>query len=512
MNVRYVLSQLGVLFVVLACLLLVTAFYGLMRWYAGQPDELVAAGALTIGAACGALLGGVLWFVNRRRVSHLGRKEALLLVALSWLIGAAIAAAPFLAWSRLADPVEGGRAFDSFINCYFEAMSGLTTTGATVLTDLGSLPKSLLLWRAATHWLGGLGIVVLFVAVLPSLGVGGKKLFRAEAPGPEQEGVHPHIRETARMLWLIYFGLTLAQTIALRIAGMSWIDALCHTFATLATGGFSTTDASIGGYDSVAVHIIVIVFMVAAGVNFGLYYQLMRKRWTAVLRDVELRFYLGLLLAGTIVVSVTIWGTGIVRTDGTAVEGTVGNALLYGGFTTVSIQTTTGFCTADFNLWPFLAKGTLLALMFVGGSAGSTGGGIKVIRIWIAGKILLAEIERVFRPHVVRPMKIGRTVVSPELKLATVSYILGIILLFAMGAGLLMILEDPEKIDFATAATASVATLCNIGPGLAQVGAVENYEWFSGSSKLVMSMLMALGRLEIFAIIVLFDPRFWKSA
>jgi len=347
--------------------------------------------------------------------------------------------------------------------------------------------------------------------VLPSLGVGGKKLFRVEAPGPEPEGVRPHIRETARVLWLIYVGLTIAETVALRMAGMNWYDAVCHTFTTMATGGFSTSDASVGGYRSGAIDVIIIVFMVCAGINFGLYYQLIRGRIKSVLKDTELRGYFAILLLGSIVVGISIHGHRLVTTTGSACDATTSNAALYGAFQAVSMQTTTGFCTADFNQWPLLARSVLMLLMLVGASAGSTGGGIKVIRILVCFKVLLSEIERVFRPNVIRPVKIGTTTMDPDLKLGTVAYVLGILVLFALGTGLLTVLEPPDRINFTTAASASIATLCNIGPGLGLVGALENYAWFTDGSKIVMSLLMALGRLEVFAIIVLFMPRFWRG-
>ncbi|MCK4873162.1 MAG: TrkH family potassium uptake protein [Phycisphaerales bacterium] len=513
LNVRYVLNQFGLLCIVLSAVQLVIAAWGWLQVAMGHAAEGGAANALALSAAGGIVVGGVLWLLTRTASKTLERREALLLVAMGWLVGAALAGLPFFVWALLRDDVGADHPFRSPINCYFEAMSGLTTTGATVLTGIGELPKSILLWRAMTHWLGGLGIVVLFVAVLPSLGAGGKKLFRVEAPGPEPEGVHPHIRETARILWFIYAGLTVGEMIALRIAGMSWFDSVCHTFATLATGGFSTRDASIGAYNSSAVDIIIIVFMIFAGVNFGLYYRLIRRRFASVWKDTELRVYLAILLIGSALVSLAIMSSPIELTTGEAVEPSVAGALRHGVFTAVSVQTTTGFCSADFNQWPYLAKAVLILLMFVGASAGSTGGGIKVIRIWITAKVILAEIERAFRPNVVRPIKIGGASLDPQHRLGTIAYVLGIVLIFAFGTFALIVFEQASghTIDLTTAGSASVATLCNIGPGLGAVGAVENYADFTGASKIVMSALMALGRLEVFALAILFFPRFWSG-
>ncbi|MCH8967199.1 MAG: TrkH family potassium uptake protein, partial [Planctomycetes bacterium] len=396
--------------------------------------------------------------------------------------------------------------------CYFEAISGLTTTGATVVQTLGTLPRGLLLWRALTNWLGGLGIVVLFVAVLPMLGVGGRRVYRIEAPGPTPDGVTPRIQDTARILWLIYCGFTLAEILALKAFGMTWFNAVCHTLATLATGGFSTSDASIAGFDSVGIHLVIIVFMVLAGVNFSLYYRLLHSRrlseWREVVRDPELRLYLAIMAVATIIVTISLLHN---RPDQSAAYATVSSTASHALFQVVAIQTTTGFCSADFDTWGFVAKTTLLVLMFVGGSAGSTGGGIKVVRILIAAKVILAELEHVYRRNVVRSVKVGSSAIDAGLKINTLVYIGGIAILFVMGTVALMLLESSNGIDIKTAATASAATLNNIGPGLARVGATQNYAWFCASSKIVMSVLMLLGRLEIFAIAVLFSPRFWRS-
>jgi trk system potassium uptake protein TrkH len=355
--------------------------------------------------------------------------------------------------------------------------------------------------------------VVLFVAVLPTLGVGGKKLYRVEAPGPAPEGVRPHIRETARILWFIYLGLTLVEVAALwALTPMDLFESICHTFATMATGGFSTSSASVGDWDTGVAPWIVIIFMVLAGGNFGLYYQAMRGRLSQVWADPEFRLYLILLGGGAVLVTMSIWGQTLTSTAGDPLEPAPVTTVREALFTTVSIQTTTGFCTTDFDLWPFLAKAVLIALMFVGGCAGSTAGGIKVIRIWIAMKIMVAEIEKAFRPNVVRPLKVAGGSIEPEQRLGVLAYIVGIIFLFAVGSLALMLLESHHPdMTYTTAATASVATLCTIGPGLEGVGAVQNYGWFTDPSKILMCVLMALGRLEVLAIIVMFSPSFWRK-
>ncbi len=481
----------------------------------GEPRAIRAEWALLISATAGSLIGGGIWWWCRKPRKLFGRREAMLLVAMSWIGGAFLAALPFFLWAHLNfNPLHAqpDHPFLNPVNCYFEAMSGLSTTGSTILTDISAVPMSLLVWRAMTQWLGGLGIVVLFVAVLPSLGAGGKKMFQVEAPGPKPEGVLPGIRQAARMLWLIYLGLTITETIALRLTGMNWAEALCHTFATLATGGFSTENASLAHFGPGA-QIVTMVFMIAAGINFALYFQVLRGKPLSIFRDTELRVYLMCIAVAAVLVigSVYFMARPITTTAGQEVENSLSNAVQYGLFTTISIQTTTGFCNADFNQWPFLAKAVLLMLMFIGGSAGSTGGGIKVVRIWLTFKIMWAALERAFRPNVVRSIKINSRPVDPEMRLDVIAYVLGVVVLFGAGAGLYMVLEPADKIDFTTAATTSAATLFNIGPGLARVGATENYAWFTDASKVVMSVFMAVGRLEVFAILVLLSPRFWRG-
>ncbi len=514
MNYRLIVHQLGMLVLVLSAVL-----FGIWIWSAiaigFQGGGVVA---LLWSTGIGAIFGGSLLLIgkpakHKNGTGTVGRREALLLVSSSWLIGAVVAALPFLLWGRATQ--DESHPFHSIVNCFFEAMSGLTTTGATILTDISTIPEPLLFWRSMIQWLGGLGIVVLFVAVLPSLGAGGKKLFRVEAPGPEPEGVRPHIRETARILWMIYVCLTVVEIIAYKVAGMEWFDASCHALTTLATGGFSTHNASTGAFNSRTIDIITIVFMVLAGANFGLYYAAVKGKLKVIWTDPEFRLYIFLLTAGSVIVIFSLLGSGqpIMTTTGVVDQATLSETVTQGVFTVVSQQTTTGFATANFNTWPFVAKGVLLVLMFVGGCAGSTGGGIKVIRIWIALKVMLGELERAFRPHVVRPLKVGKHAIDSELKLATLAYVLGVFVLFAIGTGTLMLLESGNpNCTVTTATTASIATICTVGPGLAKVGAMENYAWFSDASKLFLCILMAIGRLEIFAVLVLFVPRFWRSS
>ncbi|HCD30773.1 MAG TPA: potassium transporter [Phycisphaerales bacterium] len=510
MNYRFVSKHLGLLTGVLGASVLLISAMDWYFWSDNTPLEVAGTKALLVTGLLGWLFAVVLLAMGRGAEAYLGRREAMLLVALSWIFGAALSGLPYFLWAFQVMPV--GHPFRDFTACYFEAMSGLTTTGATVLSDIHILPTRLLLWRATTHWLGGLGIVVLFVAVLPTLGVGGKKLFNVEAPGPSQPGVKPRIRETARLLWFIYVGMTIVQTVALMCTGMNLFDAICHTFATLATGGFSTKNASAGAYTPAA-QIVMIVFMILAGVNFGLYYHILQRQFKRFWRDPEFQLYLGIITVASVIVISSLLGDNLVLTDGTVIEGTVANSTLHGVFQVVSIQTTTGYGTVDSNQWNFVPKMTLLILMFIGGCAGSTGGGIKVVRILVGFKIIVAEIERVFRPNVVRSIKVGNSVIDPNMRQAVLVYILGIVAIFVLGAIAIVLIEQNygDGIDIVTAVTASAATLHNVGPGFARVGAIENYGWFSSPSLAVMSLLMALGRLEVYALLVLFVPTFWRK-
>lgn len=502
---------------------------------------------------------------------QLTRRDAMALVAAGWVLGAGVAALPFFSWAwlhpeeaarvaevqaPLAMPLPGraegmqspgavespggapslrlnsegqpltpeGRVvqvagfdhpFRNFAACYFEAMSGMTTTGASVLGtaphDIESLPAGLLLWRSLIQWLGGLGIVVLFVAVLPLLGVGGKTLVQFETTGPVKQGVKPRISDAARELWIIYVGLSLACGALLMAAGgMNLFDAVNHTFTALATGGFSTRNASAGAYDSVAVDLILVLFMILAGVNFGLYHQALHRRWATIWRDAELRTYLGIIVAATLLIAAFLVGTTLTLTTGEEREAGLFEALRHSLFQVVSVMTTTGYATADFDRWGFIPGFVLIGLMFVGGCASSTGGGIKVVRILTLFKIFFADLERVYRPTVVRTVKIGGSAITDAVRQSVMMFTLTMIGLFVAGAVVLRALE-PEHLDVVSAATASAATLLNIGPGLHAVGPMNNFGFFGADSLLVMSLLMALGRLEVFALLVVITPRFWRN-
>ena len=336
--------------------------------------------------------------------------------------------------------------FRNFAACYFEAMSGMTTTGASVLGtaphDIESLPAGLLLWRSLIQWLGGLGIVVLFVAVLPLLGVGGKTLVQFETTGPVKQGVKPRISDAARELWIIYLGLTAACCVLLMgPGGMNLFDAVNHTFTAMATGGFSTRNASAGAYDSVPVDLILVLFMLLAGVNFKLYHQVIHRRWRTVWKDAELRTYLGIVAVVSLVIAACILGTETTLTTGETRVAGVGESLRQSVFQVVSVMTTTGYATSDYDRWGFFPEFLLVAVMFVGGCAGSTGGGIKVVRILTVFKIFAADLEKVYRPTVVRTVKIGGSAITDSVRGGVMMFVLTMIGLFVIGGVVLRMLE-----------------------------------------------------------------------
>ncbi|MDG2422607.1 MAG: TrkH family potassium uptake protein [Phycisphaerales bacterium] len=529
MNMRMVLGQLGKVIALLGIILAIIGVWGFIVPFDEGLREERADLALLISSGSALVIGGFTWvlmlgFQDVRRTilrgephgieagQRMGRREALLLVSSAWIVGAFFIGLPYLLWAYLDGNVSESHAFRSPVDCYFEAMSGLSTTGATVLSDVDGLPLTLLFWRALSQWLGGLGILVLLVALLPGAGVSAKRLFRFEAPGPDSEGVRPTMRDTARRLWTMYLFLTGLQVVCLLFAGMSVFNAFCHTFTTLATGGFATHDHSMAGAETVGIQVIVIVFMVMAGTNFGILHMVLQRQWKNIWRDTELRVYLGILLigCGLVIGSLLVNGGTMYFVNGTEAPVTAGNAVLDGIFTTVSQQSTTGFTSADYNAWPFVAKTVIISVMFVGGCGGSTAGGIKVIRIWITLRVLWRQMARVANPTVVRPIRISGQSLDSEQMLGAISYTMTIFILFALSAVILQLLEGNEC-GFVTSATASLATLCTVGPGLNQVGAIENYAWFSDASKIFMCFLMLVGRLELFAVFVLFQPRFWSG-
>ena len=457
-------------------------------------------------------LGTAIAFL-RPKTSHFGRREAFLMVALAWTIAPIVAGLPFLFWARwLGHQPLPTHPFQSPLNCYFEAMSGLTTTGASILPDIESLPRGLLLWRSTTHWLGGLGIVLLFVAILPMVGVTGRKLHLVESTGLKSSGTHPRIRDTARGLWFTYAALTLGSIVALRLAGLPWFESLCETFGAIATGGFSVRNQSIAAYHSAWVDAIIVLVMILGAINFSLYLELARSRYRLVRRDPELRLLLILLTASSLVVVLAVFGTRIETMTARLLPAQIGPAIRYGVFNLVSMHTDTGFATADFDQWPFLALAAIVLGTFIGGSAGSTTGGIKVVRLIVAAKILLRELQLFIRPDMVKPIRLGHRVIDADEQMSVIITILCFVLALFTGTVLLMLIGPaPQAMDLRTAFSASLACLCTAGPGLGAVGPTHNYLFLPDPGKIVLCFLMLIGRLEIIPILALIHPRFWRQ-
>jgi trk system potassium uptake protein TrkH len=422
-----------------------------------------------------------------RGADRLRRVEGLTIVAGSWMLMAHISAIPYI-WAGLG-----------FIDALFESMSGLTTTGATVFRDFSAFGRGIFLWRSLTHWLGGMGVIALFVAVLPRLAIGGRELFFAEASGPTDEKLTPQLRQTALALWRLYAGFTLAEVIALWLAGMGLFDAVCHSMATLAAGGFSPHPSSIAGYNSPLIEWIICFFMFLAGANFALQFRvIVRGHGRALLNDDEFRAYTGVVLAATAVLALTLLPEARSSLDA------VRTAL----FHTLSIITTTGFASEDFNLWSDRAKVVLLALMFIGGCAGSAGGGPKVVRHVLMARFTLRELRRTLHPRAVLPVKLGGRVVPDTTMREVVVFMLFYILTFAVGATIVILLGA----DLVTGISATAATIGNVGPGFNQVGPMGHFGDLHPISKIVLTLEMWIGRLEVLTVLVLLRAEVWRSA
>ncbi len=415
-------------------------------------------------------------------------REGFFIVGSAWIVLSAVGALPFI--------ISG--AIPNFFDAFFEVASGFTTTGATILTNIEAVPKGLLFWRSFTHWLGGMGILVLTIAILPMLGIGGQRIMRAETTGPTMDKINFTINDSARNLYTIYFAMTIAETALLCAGGMSLYDALVHSFGTMGTGGFSSYNASIGAFDSGYIQMVIAVFMLLAGVNFNLHYGVLKGNIKGVLKDSELRVYLAIVAASTLFIMVMLQLNGFASG--------IWDAFKQSFFQVNSIITTTGFATVDFDLWPLPCKMLLTGLMFLGSCASSTGGGIKVIRLIILFKIIKRSIDKKLHPNAVSQIKIGGKSVAED----TVSTVAGFVFLYVMILAVGSFIVSFEAPDYTTAYTTVLACLSNIGPGLNAVGPTCNFAFYSSGIKLLLAILMIAGRLEVFTIFLLFTPNFWN--
>ena len=440
-----------------------------------------------------ALVAGTLMRRSGRRgaptatdVDRIRRIEGLAIVAATWLFVAMLGAIPYV-WIGIGP-----------IDAMFESMSGFTTTGATVFTDFGIIGHGVYLWRSLSQWLGGLGVIALFVAVLPRLAIAGRELFFAEAAGPTDEKLTPQLRQTAIALWRVYAALTGAETVALMLAGMPLFDAVCHAMTTMAAGGFSPHPLSVAGYDSAAIDWVITVFMFAAGANFALQYRAARGSRVALAQDEEFRAYAGILLVATAVLSAALVQSGLAA----------GDALRHAAFQAVSIATTTGYASIDFQLWSDQARIVLLLLMFVGGCAGSAAGGPKVVRHVLMARLTLRELKRTLHPRAILPVKLGGRVVPEDTLRDVQVFMLFYLLTFAIGTATVVAFGA----DLMTGITASIACLGNIGPGFGEVGPMASFASLHPVSRVVLTLEMWIGRLEVMTVLVFFRLEPWRSA
>jgi trk system potassium uptake protein TrkH len=446
-------------------------------------DFLTAAGInLFAGLSVAALTRG-----HRRELKP---RDGFVLVTLSWVLMSASGAIPLL----IALPDL------SLTDAYFEAMSGLTTTGSTVLSGLDTLPPSINLWRHLMHWIGGLGIIVLAVAILPLLGVGGMQLYKAETPGPvKDEKLTPRITETAKMLWLTYLGFTIVGIVALKMCGLNWLDAICHAFSAMALGGFSTRDDSVGHFDSLAVELILIGLMLLAAMNFARHFVALRGlSFRPYLRDTEAKAVVSLLLLSIVGIALLLWVSGTFPT--------FPESLRHAAFNVTSVATTTGFASENYGAWPLFAPIWMMLLCAITCSTGSTGGGIKMFRTLLLARQASREFKLLVHPSAVIPVRIGGVVIPDRIIYSVLAFIfLYFMTLVVLTLGLLL-----TGLDFLTSLTASVASLNNMGPGLGSVGPSSNYQGLTDMQTWICTVAMLLGRLEIFSVLVLFTPVFWR--
>jgi trk system potassium uptake protein TrkH len=446
--------------------------------------------SFVISAVATFVLGALLWLATRRFRRELKTRDGLMLVALTWVALPAVAGFPL--WHYL--PIN-------FTDAYFEAASGLTTTGGTVLSGIEYLPRSINLWRHLLSWLGGMGIIVLAVAVLPMLGVGGMQIYRAEMPGPMKDSkLTPRIGQTAKLLWAVYAGLTAACIVCLRFAGMHWFDAVCHGFSALSLGGFSTYDASIGHFNSLPVELVLTVFQILAALNFATHYLAWTQRGVlAYFRDAEAKAVLGVLLVSCVGIALFLVLKGSYPDFPSALRVTT--------FNLVSIATDSGLRTVDYSRWPIFAPMWMMFLSCIVASSGSTGGGIKMIRTLVLVKQANRELNQLVHPNMVQPLKVGGTVIANRVVFAVLAFVF----LYFMSIVTLVFVQLASGLDFLTSLTSIIACINNAGPGLGLVGPGSNYGILSDFQTWVCSAAMLLGRLEIFTILVLFTPTIWRK-
>ncbi len=493
MNIPLVLNTLGKLIILLAGIMLVPLGVAI------HSDSEVEIKAFILSIISAGIIGAVMKFFTKGDESQLGVREGFGIVTFGWLLSALFGAIPYLHTGFC----------NNFSDAYFESMSGFTTTGSTIFNDIELLPCSILFWRSLTQWLGGMGIIVFFVAFLPALKVGGYQLFSAEAPGPKTDKIKPRIAETAKMLWYIYLSLSGLLMIFLVSGGMSPFDSVCHTFSTVSTGGFSTKNASVAAFNSKYIEIVITAFMFLSACNFALHYQCFRGKFSKIFKNTEFIFFLWLLFLTIFIVTLFMYFSnsssyhaGVKDVDYNTITG----CIRYVVFQIMSICSSTGYCTADFDRWPDFCRFMLVFIMLFGGCAGSTAGGMKNIRILLIIRYCLRELEYLIRPRIVKHVKVDKVSIDESILKNTMSFFGSYIAIFIICFFILVALN----IDVITAMSAVISSMGNIGPGLSRVGAVENYADIPLVGKWVLIFCMLVGRLEIYGVVVMLLPITWK--
>lgn len=464
-------------------------------------DEKEAWGILNAGIIT-VLIGLLLYIFNKPKNTNIHKKEGYLIVTLGWLTLSFTGMLPYLLSGTIP----------SLTNAFFETVSGYSTTGSSILSDIEAMPKGILFWRSATHWIGGMGIIVLTIAILPLLGIGGMQLFMAEAPGPSADKLHPRITDTAKRLYLIYVLLTFAEFFLLKVAGMTWFDAINHAMATVSTGGFSTKNDSIAHYNHLPfVQYIITFFMLVAGTNFVLTYFALKGKIRKVFQSEEFKYYLFGIVGVSLLIVFTIYFYQDPNLQSTITHpkifGNLEYAFRHSLFMVTSVVTTTGFVTADFTMWNFFTTGIFFALFFVGGSAGSTSGGVKIVRHIIMLKNSFLEFKKALHPNAIIPVRFDGKSVQQNIVFNVISFFIIYMLIFVVSSVILTFFN----LDFTSALGAAASSLGNIGPAIGTVSPVNNFAHLSDSAKLFCSFLMLIGRLELFTVLILFTPFFWRK-
>ncbi len=478
MDIKAVAHVLGALLIFISLTLFFPIGVALFYKEGAVMSFLITQGA---GLICGLLIWKLTPGDRELRI-----REGFGVVTFAWILLSAFGALPFV----LSMPDI------SYTDAFFETMSGFTTTGATILPDVEALPYALLFWRSLTHWLGGMGIILLSLAILPMLRVGGMQLFKAEVPGPSVDKLKPRVQDTAKILWGVYVLLSGLEVVLLKIGGMTLFDSFCHTFGTMATGGFSTKNAGIMHFQSAYIETVIAVFMLLAGVNFALHYRALRGKPIVYWRNAEFRTYLG-LIAGVTVFLVVMLRLHIYES--------VPTAFLKSIFQVLSLLTTTGFHSADYELWPLPTQMMLVLIMLVGGCAGSTGGGIKVVRVHLSVKYIFIQMKKLVHPHAVIPLRLNNLSISRDAIVDILGFLL-VYFLILTGSSFIMSLMG---LDLITSVSTVLSSLSNIGPGIGTIGPTENFAHVPAIGKWFLSFLMLAGRLEIFTVLVIFNRHFW---